>query len=85
MIRWILIFAVVGLYVLHQDTWFWNTAKPLVFGFLPVGLFYHATYSVAIVVLMMLLVRYAWPSHIEDQFEHNSTSRKQQSVSGRSR
>ena len=29
--------AIVALYALHQDVWFWRTARPLLFGFLPVG------------------------------------------------
>jgi hypothetical protein len=52
-------------YLLHQDFWFWRTARPLVFGFLPVGLFYHAAYTVAASGLMWLLVRYRWPEHLE--------------------
>jgi hypothetical protein len=52
-------------YVLHQDWWFWHTATPLVLGFIPVGLFYHVIYTVAMVGLMWLLVRRAWPSHLE--------------------
>ena len=40
--RALLVLAVVALYVLHQDIWFWRTARPLVFGFVPIGLFYHA-------------------------------------------
>ena len=35
-------FAIAALYLLHQDVWFWRTARPLVFGFLPIGLAYHA-------------------------------------------
>ena len=57
--------AVPALYLLHQDVWFWNAARPLVFGFLPVGLFYHAVYSLAVAVLMWSLVRFAWPAHLE--------------------
>ena len=33
--------------MLHQDFWFWRQARPLVFGVLPIGLFYHAAYTVA--------------------------------------
>ena len=33
------------LYALHQDVWNWRTAHPLLFGFLPVGLAYHAAYT----------------------------------------
>lgn len=61
--------AVAALYVLHQDIWFWDTARPLVFGFLPIGLFYHAAYSVAVAVLMVLLIRYAWPAGLEREAE----------------
>jgi Protein of unknown function (DUF3311) len=53
-------------YVLHQDLWFWRDARPLVFGFLPIGLFYHAAYTVGASVLMWLLVKYRWPAHLED-------------------
>ena len=35
------------------------------FGFLPIGLFYHAVYSLAVAGLMWALVRYAWPAHLE--------------------
>ena len=62
-----LLAIIVGvLYVLHQDFWFWRAAHPLVFGFLPVGLFYHACYTVATVLVMILLVRTAWPSELEE-------------------
>jgi hypothetical protein len=53
----------------HQDFWFWRTARPLVFGFLPIGLFYHACYSLAAAALIWLLVRFAWPSHLEEDVE----------------
>ena len=69
MARWMLALAVAALYVLHQDIWFWDTARPLVFGFLPIGLFYHAAYSVAVAVLMVLLIRYAWPAELEREAE----------------
>jgi hypothetical protein len=56
---------VLLLYALHQDFWFWRSARPLVFGFLPIGLFYHACYTVLAAALMWLLVKYAWPKHLE--------------------
>ncbi len=61
--------AVLVLYLLHQDFWFWRSALPFVFGFLPVGLFYHICYTLAVAVLMGLLVRYAWPAHLEAEPE----------------
>jgi hypothetical protein len=55
------------MYALHQDLWFWRTPTPLVFGILPVGLFYHAAYTLATSVLMWLLVRLIWPSHLDTE------------------
>ena len=56
---------VAALYLLHQDLWFWRSARPLVFGFLPVGLAYHAAYCIAAAALMWALTRFAWPRHLE--------------------
>jgi hypothetical protein len=59
--------AIAMLYALHQDVWWWREARPLVFGVLPVGLAYHAAYCIAVAVLMWVLTRVAWPSHLEDR------------------
>ena len=59
--------AIVALYVLHQDFWFWRTARPLVFGFLPIGLAYHAAYCIAAALLMWALTTFAWPAHLQDR------------------
>jgi hypothetical protein len=70
--RLFLVAAVAVLYVLHQDFWFWRTARVfgiLPIGFIPVGLFYHACFSVAAALLMWLLVKYAWPAHLEEEVE----------------
>jgi hypothetical protein len=56
---------VLVFYVLHQDLWFWRTARPLVFGFVPIGLFYHAAFTAACAGLLQLLVTIAWPAHLE--------------------
>ena len=66
--RILLVVAVAALYVLHQDIWFWRSSY-LVFGFIPIGLFYHACFSVAAALLMWLLVTFAWPSHLEHEVE----------------
>lgn len=65
--RFLLVIAIIALYLLHQDFWFWRTAAPIVFGFLPIGLFYHVCYTLAISALMWLLVRHAWPSYLEER------------------
>jgi hypothetical protein len=61
--------ATLALYLLHQDVWLWRSARPLVFGFVPIGLFYHAGYAVLASLLMWLLVRHAWPAHLEREAE----------------
>ena len=64
--RWTAVAMVASLYVLHQDFWFWREARPLVFGFLPIGLFYHAAFTVASAGVLWLLVTFAWPTHLDD-------------------
>jgi hypothetical protein len=61
----LLTLLVLAVYVLHQDSWNWTKAEPLVFGFLPVGLAYHAGYSVLCAIAMAVLVKFAWPKHLE--------------------
>ena len=68
----LLALVVIALYVLHQDFWFWRTAHPLVLGFIPIGLFYQACFSVAASLVMWLLVKYAWPGHLEKEIEQGS-------------
>jgi hypothetical protein len=48
-----------GLYVLHQDFWFWTTARPIVFGVFPIGLFYHVVFTLSTSLVLWFLVR-AW-------------------------
>ena len=57
------------LYLLHQDLWFWDRARPLVFGFLPVGLAYHGAYCLAVAALMYALTRFAWPGDLEEPLD----------------
>ena len=74
--RILLIVAVVVLYILHQDFWFWRTPYPLVFGFVPIGLFYHACFAVAAALVMWLLVTFAWPSHLEREVEEQTSDKE---------
>ena len=57
--------AIGALLLAHQDWWNWSTAYPLAFGFLPVGLWYHALLTIAAALLMAGLVRWCWPSGLE--------------------
>jgi hypothetical protein len=58
--------ALLLFYGLHQDLWFWREARPLVFGVLPIGLFYHAAYTLAVTPLVWGLIRVAWPAHLDE-------------------
>lgn len=69
--RALLAIPVIALYILHQDFWFWRTGRPFVFGFIPIGLFYHASFTIAVALLMWMLVKFAWPSHLEEEVEQN--------------
>jgi len=68
----LLTLLILVVYILHQDFWNWKTSEPLVFGFLPIGLAYHAGYSVVCAVLMGILVKTAWPKHLENVQSGNS-------------
>jgi Protein of unknown function (DUF3311) len=57
--------AVTVLFLLHQDFWYWNTAHPIVFGVLPIGLFYHVGYTVVTSLVLWALVRGCWPSDLD--------------------
>ncbi len=56
--------ALIVLGLIHQDFWFWYSPT-LIFGFLPVGLAYHAFYSLLAAFVWFLALKYAWPAHIE--------------------
>ena len=57
-------FLVLILFVVHQDWWWWDN-RTLVLGFLPIGLFYHALFSIAAAGVWALANTFAWPEEIE--------------------
>ena len=63
--KWLLAALVIAYAALHQDVWNW-TNRSLVGGVLPVGLAYHAMYSIGAAVVMAILVKFAWPSELEN-------------------
>jgi hypothetical protein len=52
------------LFVVHQDLWWWDDSS-LVFGFMPLGLAFHAGFSIACAFLGWLAIRYCWPHDLE--------------------
>lgn len=75
---WLLTIWVLIVFALHQDVWNWHKTGPLLFGLIPPGLAYHLGYSVLATITMALLVRFAWPSHLEedDVRDHAPTPHK---------
>ncbi len=72
--RKVVIFLILALAVLHHDFWWWNDAETLVFGFLPIGLAYHAGVSLVAGGLWALAVRYCWPCGLDDDESEESVS-----------
>lgn len=56
---------VLALAILHFDFWAWEDDS-LLFGFLPMGLAYHAGLSVLAALSWALVVRFDWPEGIEE-------------------
>lgn len=56
---------IILLLIVRNDFWNWDDPT-LVFGFLPVGLLYHAGVSVAAAVLWYLATIFCWPKGVED-------------------
>lgn len=69
---WVAVLLIAVMYALHQDIWFWRTPS-VVFGILPIGLFYHAVYTLATSLLLWLLIRLIWPSHLERETADRSS------------
>ncbi|MEO2006907.1 MAG: DUF3311 domain-containing protein [Candidatus Poribacteria bacterium] len=68
---WIIVVLLAALLLLHNDFWFWTDAR-LVLG-LPIGMVYHIAYCFAATGMMVLLVKHAWPTHIDDDDEEASS------------
>ena len=59
------------MFVLHQDFWWWDD-ETLVLGFLPMGLAFHALFSVGCAALGWLAIKIAWPHDLEAFAEEDS-------------
>lgn len=67
---WIILILLV---VLHQDFWWWDDYNPLVFGFIPISLAWHAGISIGAAVLWALAIRFAWPPEVDELDEFAPT------------
>ncbi|MDA0323060.1 MAG: DUF3311 domain-containing protein [Verrucomicrobia bacterium] len=66
--RLVVVIAGLILFVLHQDFWNWNESR-LVLGYMPIGLAYHALYSIAASLFWAFAIRFAWPKDLEEWAE----------------
>lgn len=69
---------IVLLAILHQDFWWWDRIDPLVCGFVPIGLAYHAGVSLAAGILWACAVKYCWPAGLEDDEPASGSVKKTQ-------
>src|SRR5688572_4312443 len=56
---------VVGLLVMRNDFWQWDEPGYLLFGALPVGLWWQALATILSSIVMALMVKLAWPPKLE--------------------
>lgn len=73
--RAVVCLLVLALIVLHQDFWWWHEARPLVFGFIPIGLAWHVGISLMAAVLAGLIVRFCWPANVDELETRGGSSR----------
>jgi len=67
---WLVVLG-IALAALHQDFWLWDNGD-LLFGVIPMGLGYHALYSVVVALFWVLVISTAWPPGLDrDPEEEN--------------
>ncbi|HZL34621.1 MAG TPA: hypothetical protein VFC78_04870 [Tepidisphaeraceae bacterium] len=80
--KWVLWLLTVVLIVIHQDFWNASQIEPLLFGFVPVELWYHALYCCLAAILMALLVSRVWPTELESAQPETPEARKAEGFAG---
>ena len=75
--KYVLALLIVLLMILHQDFWNWHKHEPLVFGFIPIGLAWHAGISISAAIVGFLAVRFCWPINVDvEESDSPTPSRK---------
>jgi hypothetical protein len=54
----------VVMFFAHQDFWWWDD-ESMILGFLPIGLAFHALFSIGCALLGWLAITKAWPKELE--------------------
>jgi hypothetical protein len=65
------------LFIAHQDFWLWSD-DTLMMGFMPIGLAYHALFSVACSFLWALACFRTWPEELERWANEESPTKSSQ-------
>ncbi len=65
---------VIALMIAHQDNWNW-TDDTMVFGFMPIGLFYHVCLSIAAAFVWLVACTIAWPFEDVGESDHKGVDR----------
>jgi len=66
-VKIVVIGLIVLLAIVHHDFWWWDAKEPLVFGFIPIGLAWHAFISIAAGIVGAIAVKYCWPEHLDEE------------------
>jgi hypothetical protein len=59
---WLLVALLI---IVHQDFWNWDRQQ-IIFGFMPIGMFYHVCLSLVAAFVWLLACTLAWPEGIDD-------------------
>ena len=62
--KYFIFFLVFLLVAAHQDFWYWEDTT-LVWGFMPIGLWYHMMLSIGAAIVWLLACLLAWPKDSE--------------------
>jgi|AP95_1055475.scaffolds.fasta_scaffold415544_1 hypothetical protein len=63
--KWAAFGLLAVMYVLHNDWWLWSDST--IIAGLPVGLGYHVLYMILTALVLVIVVRLAWPTHLDSE------------------
>jgi hypothetical protein len=63
---WIGWIMVIVFYLLRHDIWNWDKIGPLLFGWMPVALWYHLVYVIISAGVIYIFMKFCWPDTPEE-------------------
>jgi hypothetical protein len=70
---WIGWITVIVFYLLRHDFWNWDKIEPLLFGWMPVGLWYHLLYVVLSAGVIYIFTKCCWPETPAELLKNEET------------